>query len=202
MIMTTDLYTFAEAQGEQAGDLFFTFHGTGGNENQFMRLARDLLPKAHVISPRGDVSEGGALRFFRRKAEGIYDLEDLANRTAQMAAFVSAHKQRLKPKRLIGLGYSNGANILASLMFADGSLFDMAVLMHPLIPFAPQSQSALAGKQVLITAGERDPICPPEMTRSLENYLSVQGSTVKTLWHAGGHEIRQVEIETAQQFLK
>jgi phospholipase/carboxylesterase len=202
MTMTTDLYTFAEVHGETAGDLFFTFHGTGGNENQFTGLAQELLPQAHVISPRGDVSEGGALRYFRRKAEGVYDMDDLAGRTQQMAAFVATHKLRLNPKRIIGLGYSNGANILASVMFADGSLFDKAVLMHPLIPFTPPPQVALAGKQVLITAGERDPICPPEMTRTLEAYFTSQGTSAKTLWHPGGHDIRQAEIDAVQQFLK
>jgi phospholipase/carboxylesterase len=198
--MDTNLYTFAEVAGEDA--LFFTFHGTGGTENQFTGLAKQLQPQAHIIAPRGDVSEGGALRYFRRKAEGVYDMDDLAQRTKQMVRFIAAHKLRLNPKRTIGLGYSNGANILASVMFADGTLFDHAILMHPLIPFQPTAQSALANKHVLITAGERDPICPPDLTRNLESYFKSQGSIVTSEWHVGGHEIRQNEIEAAQLFLK
>jgi phospholipase/carboxylesterase len=194
-------YVFAEFPGKPGADLFFVFHGTGGDEHQFSTLARDLLPDAHVISPRGDVSEGGALRFFRRTGEGVYDMADLAMRTKQMAAFVAAHKARLNPDRVIGLGYSNGANILASVMFHDGALFDRAVLMHPLIPFKPDEQPLLRSKHVLITAGERDTICPPELTRGLEDYFRSQGAAVETLWHSGGHDIRQTEIYKAKNFV-
>jgi phospholipase/carboxylesterase len=199
--MDETLYMFAEIAGSN-DDLFFVFHGTGGDETQFPGLAKQLLPEAHIISPRGDVSEGGALRFFRRKAEGVYDMEDLNLRTAQMTRFVSSHIKRLQPKRVVGLGYSNGANILASVMFNDGSLFNQAILMHPLIPFIPQPQSQLAARKILITAGERDPICPPDLTRGLESYFKSQQADVQTLWHPGGHEIRKVEVEAAQQFLK
>jgi phospholipase/carboxylesterase len=192
--MATETYIYSEVPGVAGGDLFFVFHGTGGDETQFTSLARDLLPDAHVISPRGDVSEHGALRFFKRKAEGVYDLDDLALRTANMAHFISTHQSRLKPRRTIGLGYSNGANILASVMFQNGQLFNAAVLMHPLIPFSPPQQTASA--RVLISAGRRDPICPPALTQALAAYF---GATLE--WHDGGHEIRTNEIEAARQFL-
>lgn len=192
--MASETYIYSEVPGAAGGDLFLVFHGTGGDESQFTGLARDLLPEAHVISPRGDVSEHGALRFFKRKAEGIYDLDDLAIRSAKMTEFISAHKSRLKPRRTIGLGYSNGANILASVMFHNGNLIDAAVLMHPLIPFSPPQQTASA--RVLITAGRRDPICPPALTQALATHF---GATLE--WHDGGHEIRTNEIEAARQFL-
>ena len=122
-------------------------------------------------APRGDVSEFGAARFFRRTGEGVYDMDDLAVRTTKMAAFVRAHRDAAKPSAVIGLGYSNGANILASVLFADPALFDAAVLMHPLIPFEPEIEGDLAGKRMLITAGRRDPICPPDLTSRLEAHL-------------------------------
>lgn len=187
------------AEGPAGAPLFFLFHGTGGNERQFLRLARDLLPGARVVSPRGDVSEGGAARFFRRHAEGIYDMEDLARATEKMAAFVEAHIAEAKPSAVLGLGYSNGANILASLLFARPHIVDRAVLMHPLIPWTPAP--APVTTRVLITAGERDPICPTAATRALETWFHDQGTPVSTVWHPGGHEIAQAELDATARFL-
>ncbi|QND53946.1 alpha/beta hydrolase [Phyllobacterium sp. 628] len=187
--------------GQPNSPLFFVFHGTGGDENQFFDFARRLLPTASVVSPRGDVSEHGALRFFRRTAEGVYDMADLATRTRTMGDFVKGHKDSTNPSEVIGLGYSNGANILASVMLEQPELFDTAILMHPLIPWTPAAQPKLAGKRVLITAGQRDPICPPDRTQALADYLTAQGTDVKIAWHPGGHEIQQSEIGAIQEFL-
>ncbi len=195
-----DAYTHHVDPGAQGGPLAFLFHGTGGNETQFLGLARDLLPDATLIAPRGDVSENGALRFFRRTGEGVYDMDDLARATAKMAGFVAAHAESAAPSRVIGLGYSNGANILASVMFENPALFDDAVLMHPLIPWDPAPAPVTA--RTLVTAGERDPICPPERTRALESWLAAQGATVASHWHPGGHEIARSEIEAVAAFLK
>lgn len=194
-------YRFAETQGAQDAPLVFTFHGTGGTEAQFHDFPRQVLPDAHVISPRGDVSEMGALRYFRRKAEGVYDMDDLAARTEAMAGFVAEHKARLGAGRVIGMGYSNGANILASVAMAAPDLFTDLALMHPLIPWAPDPQPGLAGRRVLITAGERDPIGPAAGTRALIGWFTAQGAQVDQRWHAGGHEIAQAEITALAEFL-
>jgi phospholipase/carboxylesterase len=102
---------------------------------------------------------------------------------------------------VLGLGYSNGANILASTLFAAPDLFDAAVLMHPLIPFEPEVAGGFTGRRVLITAGRRDPICPPNLTTRLEAYLRDLGAEVAVEWHEGGHEVRPNEIEAARRFL-
>jgi phospholipase/carboxylesterase len=196
----TEAYAY-HAEGHGAGrPLVFAFHGTGGTENQFVPLVRELMPGAAIVAPRGDVSEHGALRFFRRLGEGRYDMEDLARRTAVMAGFVEAHVAAARPSRVIGLGYSNGANILASVLFDRPRLFDDAVLMHPLIPWTPEP--APIATRVLITAGERDPICPPEETQALEAWLRAQGTEVATHWHGGGHEIDRSEIPVVAAFLR
>lgn len=194
-------YHYREAKGAEAtAPLFVVFHGTGGDENQFFDLAGQLLPGARVIAPRGDVSEGGALRYFRRTAEGIYDMDDLRLRTAQMVEFVATRKAESTPSRVIGLGYSNGANILAAVQFAAPALFDATVLMHPLIPFAPPPAD-LAGKAVLITAGQRDPIAPAAATQALSDYFAGNGAASRLFWHPGGHELRQEELRETQAFL-
>jgi phospholipase/carboxylesterase len=199
--MSKDSYIYTELPGKKNGPELFLFHGTGGNENQMLGLALDMLPGVATISPRGDVSEYGAARFFRRTGEGVYDMADLAARTAKMAAFVKAHVEEAKPSSVIGIGFSNGANILASLLFAEPELFDAAILMHPLIPFEPEVKGSLAGKRILITAGRRDPICPPELTTRLDSYLRANGASVTLEWHEGGHEMRQNELVAARGFL-
>jgi phospholipase/carboxylesterase len=199
--MTLQSYHFIERPAPAGAPLFFTFHGTGGDEYQFFDLANELLPDAHVIAVRGDVSEQGALRFFKRKAEGIYDLDDLTLRTKALSGFIAAHVARIKPSRVVGLGYSNGANILASLAFSLPRLFDAMVLMHPLIPWTPAGTSQLSGTRILITAGKHDPICPVSQTEQLFTYFQNQNADVSLQWHEGGHELRQAEIEFARRFL-
>ncbi|MFU0504939.1 alpha/beta hydrolase [Pseudaminobacter sp. NGMCC 1.201702] len=199
--MSKDAYTYTALPGTPGGPLIFLFHGTGGNENQLLGLALELLPGVAAISPRGDVSEQGAARFFRRTAEGVYDMDDLAARTKKMAGFVRAHVEAAKPSSVIGLGFSNGANILASLIFAEPALFDAAVLMHPLIPFEPDVKGDLAERRILITAGRNDPIGPSALTTRLATHLRASGAEVTLEWHDGGHEMRQNEIEAARRFL-
>ncbi|MER9169543.1 alpha/beta hydrolase [Mesorhizobium australicum] len=197
--MSKDAYAHKVLPGSPGGPLLFVFHGTGGDESQLVSLGRDLVPQATIVSPRGDVSEQGAARFFRRTGEGVYDMDDLTRATDKMAGFVQAHVEAAKPSAVLGLGYSNGANVLASLVFEAPDLFDATVLMHPLIPFEPQVKGSLAGRHILVTAGKRDPICPPNLTSRLEAYLRADGADVTVEWHEGGHEVRPNEIEAARR---
>ncbi|TPW27088.1 alpha/beta hydrolase [Martelella alba] len=182
--------------------LVFTFHGTGGNEMQFSGLIGQILPEAAIVSPRGDVSEFGAARFFRRTGEGVYDMDDLNQRTEKMARFIALHRTANKGRPIYGIGYSNGANILASVLFKHPGLFDRAALLHPLIPFEPENNSGLADTQILVTAGTHDPICPLPLTERLTAFLDRQGAIVTSSIHDGGHEIRPQEITAVAEFLK
>ena len=161
-----------------------------------------MLPDAHITSPRGEVSEAGALRFFRRSAEGVFDMADLAARTATMADFIAAEQAATGARRVIGLGYSNGANILASVSFQRPDLSTDLILLHPLIAFDPAPHPGLAGQRILITAGQRDPICPAPLTQKLADFYTGQGATVTLQWHQGGHEIAQSEIDAIRIFLR
>lgn len=195
-------YQYREAAGATPNaPLLLLFHGTGGDENQFFDLGNELLPGARIVAVRGDVSERGALRYFKRTGEGVYDMDDLALRTAQMAEFVRGLIADSPPSKVVGLGYSNGANILAAVQFSAPELFDASVLMHPLIPFQPAPAPALAGRKVLITAGRRDPIGPASATQALADYFVGQGADASVFWHDGGHELRGEELGAAQTFL-
>jgi phospholipase/carboxylesterase len=197
----SETYHFAEVAAAHGAPLLFLFHGTGGDETDLIDLGKQLLPDAHLIAPRGDVSEGGALRFFKRAGEGVYDMADLARATSKMTAFIGGHVERLAPSSVSALGYSNGANILASVLFDDPRRIDRAVLMHPLIPFEPIAQPGLEGRDVLITAGRRDPISPGALTERLSEYFAAQGARTTVSWHEGGHELRREELLAVQQFL-
>ncbi|MCA1366952.1 alpha/beta hydrolase [Bradyrhizobium sp. BRP14] len=187
--------------GKPGSPILFVLHGTGGDENQFFGFGAQLLPEATIVSPRGDVSEHGAARFFRRTGEGVYDTADLARATQKMTNFVRTLAAEHEASEIIGLGYSNGANILANVLIEEGIL-DKAVLMHPLIPFRPKANPALAGRKILVTAGERDPICPAPLTQALADYFQTQKAAVEVEWHPGGHDIRQNEIAAVERFLR
>ncbi len=195
-------YLAKRTEGRRGAPLIFTFHGTGGTEDQFHTFMEQLLPGAHVVSPRGDVSEMGALRYFKRTGEGVYDMDDLARRTSAMGDFIAHEIERTGASRVIGLGYSNGANILASVAFERPELVDDLVLMHPLIPWTPEPKEGLKARRALITAGRRDPISPAPVTQALAEYLATQGVDLAMHWHPGGHEIAQSEVDALLGFLK
>lgn len=197
--MSEDTYYYRLREGEPGKPIFFVFHGTGGDENQFVDFAARLLPDATIVAPRGDVSEYGAARYFKRTGEGVYDMADLARATDKMAGFVKEQRDRFEASQVLGLGFSNGANILANVLIEHGDLFDAAMLLHPLIPFEPKDSPELAGRRILITAGEHDPICPAPMTQALADYFVRQNADVKLEWHPGGHDLRQNEIDAIRQ---
>ena len=199
--MADNSYVHRLHAGAPGKPILFVLHGTGGDENQFFDFGRRLLPDATIVSPRGDVSEYGAARFFKRTGEGVYDMEDLARATEKMASYVKDLTVDHGASNILGLGFSNGANILANVLIEKG-IFDASVLMHPLIPFRPDANPELAGRKVLITAGQRDPICPVPLTEALAGYFSEQKAEVRTEWHPGGHDIRPNEIDAVRSFFE
>ncbi|MBO9099278.1 MULTISPECIES: alpha/beta hydrolase [unclassified Rhizobium] len=199
--MMTSTYVHRLRAGAPGKPTFFVFHGTGGDENQFFDFASQLLPEATIVSPRGDVTEHGAARFFRRTGEGVYDMDDLARATTKMVGYVKSLADEHKASAVIGLGFSNGANILANVLIEEGKLFDASVLMHPLIPFEPRDNAGLAGSKVLITAGARDPIAPASLTKALADYFVRQKADATLEWHPGGHDIRPNEIDAVRTLL-
>ncbi|MEM9348836.1 MAG: alpha/beta hydrolase [Pseudomonadota bacterium] len=192
--MSSDLYHARVTEPKTGEPLVFALHGTGGDENQFFDLAAQLVPNGGVISPRGDVSEMGANRFFKRSAEGVYDMADLARATEKMAAFIEAHAARHPESPVYAFGYSNGANILASVFLARPDLFDRVALLHPLVTWEAEAKPEMRGRKVLVSAGERDPITPWPMSEKLISWLRKAGAEVSTAIHPGGHELQRSEI--------
>lgn len=177
-------------------------HGTGGNETDLLPLAQEFGQYWNYLSPRGKVLENGMPRFFRRLAEGVFDQEDLRLRTRELAGFVqlATVKYGFHPERVVALGYSNGANIAASLLLAGFPTLRHAILMHPMVPFFPKPFPDLSGKKILITAGENDPVVARSNTEELASLFTQAGARVQMLWHGAGHNLIRLEIEKAVAF--
>lgn len=178
-------------------------HGTGGSEHDLLPLGRRLAPGAALLSPRGDVSENGAARFFRRFAEGVFDLADVEQRTHALADFIAAAAQRyaFDPARLTALGFSNGANMAASLLLLRPESLSTAVLLRPMVVLEPQQLPDLRGKRVLISSGEFDPIVPADHPARLEEMLRTGGADVTLVTHAASHGLVSADFAAAQKFL-
>lgn len=181
-------------------------HGTGGDEESFDRfgamMAEGAVEGAGRLSLRGDVSEGGAARFFRRRAEGVYDMADLSRATEKLNGFLGAAEAAygLAPSALTGVGFSNGANMLATLAFAHPERVRRLVLLRPLIPFEPP-EGDLCGVSVLIAAGRRDPIAPVEESERLAAAFEARGADAALLWNDGGHMLAPEEAPAIRAFL-
>lgn len=179
-------------------------HGTGGNEHDLVPLARRLSPGSLLLSPRGDVSERGALRFFARLAEGVFDPAEVTRRTRALADFIAAASGHygFDPARLIAVGLSNGANIAATVLQLRPESLAGAVLLRPMVVLdQPAAAGTLSGKRVLIASGDQDPIVPGDHPLRLAGLLRAGGATVSLQTAPAGHGLVPADLTVALKFL-
>jgi predicted esterase len=188
---------------DPAAPVLLLLHGTGGNEHEFLPIAAILSPTAGVLSPRGKILERGMPRFFRRLAEGVFDLDDLRRQTSALAQFITsaASHYRFDPARVVAVGFSNGANIAASVLLSHPGSLAAAILFRAMVPFEPDTPVALKQTPVLISSGRRDPIVPITQVERLATLLSAAGADVTTIWQPGGHELTDADVSAARQWL-
>lgn len=177
-------------------------HGTGGNELDLLPLAGMIDDEASVLSVRGNVLENGMPRFFKRLAEGVFDEEDLIFRTKELNEFLdeAAEKYGFDRNNVIAVGYSNGANIAASLLFHYENALKGAILHHPMVPRRGIELPDLTGTPVFIAAGTNDPICSPMESEQLKSLLEKAGADVELHWENRGHQLTREEVEAASQW--
>ena len=187
----------------ESGVTLLLLHGTGGDENDLVPLGRELAPGAAILSPRGKVSEYGAARFFRRLAEGVFDHEDLVLRTHELAEFIEAAAEEygFDLSKLVAVGYSNGANVAASLMLLHPGLLRAAVLFRAMVPFEPEETPDLSGMPVFLAAGRRDRMIPPQSTERLAEILREAGADLDLRWRDTGHALTYEEVAEAREWL-
>lgn len=203
--MTAELegFVYRWEPGAPGSPVLLLLHGTGGNEHDLVPLGAELRPGASLLSPRGRVLEGSMPRFFRRLAEGVFDLEDLARRTDELAAFVRAAGDRhgFAPADVVAVGFSNGANIAASLLLRHPGLVRRAVLFRAMLPFEPSPLPALAGTGVLLTSGQGDAMIPAPSVRRLAEVLVGSGAVLRHEWLPAGHGLVRRDLDLAREWL-
>ncbi len=204
--MTEDLgfiHRFVPPEDSASGETLIVLHGTGGNENDLVGIGQTIAPGAAILSPRGNVLENGAPRFFKRLAEGVFDPKEVRSRSEELARFIRAAitKYGLDPTRIYALGYSNGANIASTVMFVEPGLIQGAILFRPMLVFEPQEQNDLSGSSVFISAGRMDPIVPASSIERLVELFESRHGEVTLKWQLAGHNLVPSEVREAADWL-
>ena len=192
-----------EPPADRSAPVLLVLHGTGGNEHDLIPLAQMLAPSAGVLSPRGKVLERGMPRFFRRLAEGVFDIEDLKLRTAELADFVTraAAHYGFAERLIVAVGFSNGANIAASVLLMRPGILSGGILFRAMVPFTPEPLPSLNGTPVFVSGGRHDPLISIEGTERLVGLLRDAGADVTLVWQPEGHQLTQADVTQAREWL-
>lgn len=194
------VYNYIPGSGDTT---LLLLHGTGGNEDDLLIVGQMLDQKASVIAPRGKVLENGMPRYFKRVAPGVFDIEDLKFRTKELAEFIelACMKHRVNPKTLVAVGYSNGANMVASLLLLKPSLLKRSILFRGMLPLVPDKIPELKGTNVLILGGKYDEMISQKRTLELVDVLEKSGAVVKMNWELSTHALTSDEVSKAREWL-
>jgi phospholipase/carboxylesterase len=204
--MTEDLgfiHRFMPAEDPATGETLLVLHGTGGNENDLIGIGRTIAPGAAILSPRGNATENGAHRFFKRLSEGVFDPKEVRSRGEELARFIRAAiaKYGLDASRIYALGYSNGANAASTVMFIDSRLLQGAILFRPMLVFEPEERADLNGAGVFISAGRMDPIVPVSSVERLVELFDTANAEVTLKWQLTGHNLVPSEVREAAEWV-
>jgi predicted esterase len=204
--MTDDIgfiHRFIPADDKVSAETLVVLHGTGGDENDLIGIGQAIAPGAAILSPRGNVLENGAPRFFKRLAEGVFDPKEVRSRAEELASFIRAaiSKYGLNPERIFAMGYSNGANVASTVMLIDPELLRGAILFRPMFVIEVVGHSDLSGKGVFISAGRMDPIVPVKSVVRLVELFEASHAEVALKWQQAGHNLLPSEVREAADWL-
>jgi len=204
--MTDDLgfiHRFVAAENSTSVETLIVLHGTGGTEDDLIGIGHVIAPGAAILSPRGNVLENGAPRFFKRLAEGVFDPKEVRSRGQELARFIHATISRyaLDPGHIFALGYSNGANIASTVMFIEPGLIQGAILFRPMVVFEPEERGDLSGSGIFISAGRMDPIVPVSSVERLAELFESSHAEVTVKWQLAGHNLVPSEVREAADWL-
>jgi phospholipase/carboxylesterase len=190
--------------GEPGSAVLLMLHGTGGDEHDISTLAGHLDPNAGVLAPRGRVSEQGANRWFRRLAEGVFDVDDVEARADELAGFVSAAVEELdlQGRPIVAVGFSNGANIALATAMRHPEVLSRVIALSGMYPWGDRESSVrLDASRILLLNGEGDPMAPRASVERLAAALKALGADVTRVERPGGHGIAQSDVAAARDWL-
>jgi phospholipase/carboxylesterase len=204
--MTEDLgfiHRYVPAEDSASGETLLVLHGTGGDENDLIGIGQAIAPGAAILSPRGNVLENGAPRFFRRISEGVFDPKEVRSRAEELARFIRAATvtYRLDSERVYALGYSNGANIASTVMLIDPGILQGSILLRPMLVYEPTEKNDLSGSAIFISAGRMDPIVPTTSVERLAALFESAHADVTLKWQLAGHSLVPSEVKEAAEWL-
>lgn len=181
----------------------FLLHGTGGDKKDLLPIVDPLKSRYNFVGIQGNILENGMARFFERKDLGVFDRQSIEQEAKKLKEFIQSWKKshKLDTDQTAFLGYSNGANMILALVFLYPNQVSKAVLLHPMLPFVPENDN-LTGKSLLVTYGETDQMIPLRVSKKLVDTLTNLKVNLQIVSHPGGHELRNVELESLIQFLE
>lgn len=193
------IHRFVPPEEPASGETLIVLHGTGGDENALVGIGQAVVPGAAILSPRGNVLEKGAPRFFKRLAEGVFDPKEVRSRAEELARFIRAaiSLYQLDASRIHALGYSNGANIASTVMLIEPGLVQSSVLFRPMVVYEPEERNDLSGSGVFISAGRMDPIVPVTSVERLVELFETAHAEVTLKWQLTGHNLVPSEVREA-----
>jgi len=200
-VATTSFIHAFEPGSDPTRTPLLLLHGTGGDERDLLPLGRTVAPGAALLSPRGQVLEGPMPRFFRRLSEGVFDEDDLRRRTHELADFVEAARRDYDLAAPVAVGFSNGANIAASMLLLRPEVLAGAALLRAMSPFATPPKADLAGRRVQLLSGAFDPIVPAQDAARLAATLAGNGALVDHRTVPTGHGLSQADIGLLKTWL-
>lgn len=200
--MTQDLsFIHRFEPGTSTAAPLLLLHGTGGDETDLLFLGKALAPDRALLSPRGKVLENGMPRFFRRLAEGVFDEQDVIKRAHELADFIVEAGKAYKLAKPIAVGFSNGANIAAAILFLRPETLSGAILLRAMVPLAKPPQTELPQTPVLVVSGASDPIIPASNANLLVTMLKNAHADVQHVTLPTGHNLTQNDVTLATKWL-
>ncbi|TGP46477.1 alpha/beta hydrolase [bacterium M00.F.Ca.ET.159.01.1.1] len=197
----TFAYRFSKPENA-SGDCLFVLHGSGVDETTLLPLARRIAPRSTLVAARGRIRQEDGFRWFERITPTSFEQASIRAETAAYAQFATevARRHGLDLKHATFLGYSNGANVVSSLMLLHPGVVRRAALLRAMPVLDNSPMVDLSATRVLIIAGAADQTYGP-FAPALVTLFSQRGAEIDARIVAAGHEFGDADAAIVRQWL-